>query len=210
VQGDEVVLASEMAAGWYRYISMWRFHANGTISPRFGFAATNNPCTCHPHHHHCYWRLDFDIGAPAPNLVEEFNDPPIIPGTSWHKKVYEIRRQKDAGHHRKWRVSNPMTGAGYEIIPGPNDGTADSYGVGDLWVLRFHGSAPPPAGESDDGQGFTRDPALSMAHLDNFKNGELVENKDVVIWYAAHFFHDEQHGVGGSHIVGPELRPFNW
>jgi len=210
VDGLEVVLVSEMSAGWYRYISMWRLHADGTIRPRFGFAATDNPCTCHPHHHHCYWRLDFDISAPTPNLVEEFNDPPIIPGTNWHKKLYEIRRQKDPAHKRKWRVTNPSTGAGYTIVPGPNDGTADSYGVGDLWVLRYHGSTPPPTGEVDDGQGFTTSEAASMAHLDNFKNGEVVENQDVVIWYAAHFFHDEHYGGGGGHIVGPDLIPFNW
>ncbi len=210
VDGQEVVLVSEMSAGWYRYISMWRLHADGTIRPRFGFAATDNRCTCHTHHHHCYWRLDFDIDAPAPNLVEEFNDPPIIAGTNWHKKRYEIRRQKDPAHNRKWRVSNPSTGAGYMIIPGPNDGKADSYGIGDLWVLRYHGSTPPPTGEVDDGQGFTTSEAASMSHIDNFNNGELVEDQDVVIWYAAHFFHDEHHGGGGSHIVGPDLIPFNW
>ena len=33
VQGQEVVLVSELAAGWYRYISAWRFHADGTIRP---------------------------------------------------------------------------------------------------------------------------------------------------------------------------------
>jgi hypothetical protein len=29
----EVVLVSEMEAGWYRYISEWRLHPNGTIKP---------------------------------------------------------------------------------------------------------------------------------------------------------------------------------
>ena len=40
VQGQEVVLVSEMQAGWYRYISQWRLHTDGTIRPRFGFSAT--------------------------------------------------------------------------------------------------------------------------------------------------------------------------
>jgi hypothetical protein len=43
VQGQEAVLVSELQAGWYRYISQWRFHTDGTIRPRFGFAAANNP-----------------------------------------------------------------------------------------------------------------------------------------------------------------------
>jgi hypothetical protein len=64
VDGAEVVLVSEMQAGWYRYITEWRLHANGTIRPRFGFAGTENRCTCHIHKHHVYWRLDFDIRTP--------------------------------------------------------------------------------------------------------------------------------------------------
>jgi hypothetical protein len=68
VQGQEAVLVSELQAGWYRYISQWRFHANGTIRPRFGFSAANNPCTCKDHHHHVYWRLDFDIRTAGNNV----------------------------------------------------------------------------------------------------------------------------------------------
>src|SRR5204863_7411762 len=39
VEGQEVVLKSQMIAGWYRYISEWRFHVNGRLRPRFGFGA---------------------------------------------------------------------------------------------------------------------------------------------------------------------------
>ena len=35
-QGRETVLVSELQAGWYRYVSRWRFHDDGTIRPRFG------------------------------------------------------------------------------------------------------------------------------------------------------------------------------
>ena len=202
VSGQEVVLVSELTAGWYRYISEWRLHANGTIRPRFGFAATNNPCTCKSHHHHAYWRFDFDIRTAGKNLVEEFNDPPLFGGSKWHRKFYEIRRLRDSSRKRKWRVTNTSTGEGYELIPGANDGTASSYGVGDIWILRYHGS------EIDDGQIFTTDPAKSKAQLDRFLNGEMIENQDVVLWYSGHFLRDSQHG--GSHIIGPVLKPVNW
>jgi hypothetical protein len=202
IQGLEVVLVSELRAGWYRYISEWRLHANGTIRPRFGFGAASNPCTCHAHHHHAYWRLDFDIRTAQNNFVEEYNDPPLFPPSHWHTKRFEIRRPRDAARKRRWRVRNSITGEGYTLIPGADDGNADAYGVGDLWVLRYHGN------ELDDGQGFTTVPALSRAHIDKFVNGETVENQDVVLWYVGHFLHDAAHG--GGHIVGPILEPFHW
>jgi hypothetical protein len=33
VGGEEVVLVSELEAGWYRYVSEWRLHAYGTPGP---------------------------------------------------------------------------------------------------------------------------------------------------------------------------------
>jgi len=203
VDGQDVVLVSEMSAGWYRYISEWRLRSDGTIRPRFGFAATDNPCTCNEHIHHVYWRFDFDIRTAWNNVVQEHNNPPIIAGTNWHTKTYEIRRPRDAAHDRYWRVSNAGTGEGYDLIPGANDGVSDAYGVGDLWVLRYHGN------EIDDGQGFTTDPALSIAKIDKFRSpAELVAGTDVVLWYAGHFRHDLAHESG--EWLGPLLRPVNW
>jgi len=202
LQGQEVVLVSEMAAGWYRYVSAWRFHTDGTLRPRFGFAAANNPCTCKDHHHHAYWRLDFDIRTASGNLVEEFNNPPIVGTSNWHTKRYEIRRPRDSARNRHWRVRNVATGEGYSIVPGAQDGNQDAYGVGDFWVVRYRGAA-----EYDDGQGFTTNPALSRARIDTFVNGEVVEGQDVVVWYAGHFRHTPGHA---GHYIGPDLKPFNW
>ena len=199
VQGEEVVLVSQMQAGWYRYITEWRLAADGTIRPRFGFSATDNGCTCHLHTHHVYWRLDFDIVTATNNMVEEYNNPPLFPPHHWHKKLYEIRRLRDFARHRHWRVTNATRHKGYEIIPGAADGTSDTYGLGDVWVLRYH------PGEIDDGQGFTTVPGLSMEHIDKFLTGETVLDQDVVLWYAAHFRHDPAHAVG--EWVGPELKP---
>jgi hypothetical protein len=124
VRGQEVVLVSEMEAGWYRYISEWRLHANGTIRPRFGFSAVSSSCVCTTHHHHAYWRLDFDIRTAGNNRVREFNDPPLIGSSKWHDKHFEISRPRDPARKRKWRVENDATGEGYEVIPGPTDGVA--------------------------------------------------------------------------------------
>ena len=85
----------------------------------------------------------------------------------------------------------------YSLIPGENDGAADAYGVGDLWVLKYHGN------EIEDGVDITsRTAAQTMAQINKFVNGELVRDTDVVVWYGAHFKHD--------HVVGPEIRPVKW
>ncbi len=209
VQGQEVVLVSEMEAGWYRYVSQWRFHTNGTLRPRFGFAAVESQCVCNRHHHHCYWRFDFDIRTPGNNRVREFNDPPIVGNSKWHTKLFEVRRPRDPARKRKWRVENTTTGEAYEIIPRPEDGVATQmpdwpYGRGDVWILRYHGN------EIDDGVVAIGPPY--EADIDRWRNGESVNNADVVVWYAAHFTHDLSHENPATHghIVGPELKPVHW
>ena len=213
VQGQEVVLVSELEASWYRYISEWRLHANGTIRPRFGFSARTNSCVCNVHHHHPYWRFDFDVRTAGHNRVREFNDPPLIGKSNWHTKTFEIRRPRDPGRKRKWRVENTATGEGYDIIPGPDDGVATAspdwpYPRGDVWILRYHGN------ELDDGVDCTTGGfgCVTEANLDGFVTGEPISDHDVVIWYAGHVTHDvgaEPPGVFG-HICGPDLKPVNW
>jgi hypothetical protein len=200
VDGLEVVLVCEMHAGWYRYVSEWRLHVDGTIRPRFGFDATASSCVCNRHHHHVYWRLDFDIETAGGNEVREFNDPPIVGGASWHTMATEIMRLRDSPHHRRWRVANRRSGRGYDIVPGPNDGTAagDAYAKGDLWFLRYH------PGEIDD------EPIVGTEiQIDKYRNGESLAGQDVVAWYGAHFTHDVS-GPEVEHVVGPELRPHGW
>jgi hypothetical protein len=202
VDGDEVVLVSELEAGWYRYISRWRLHADGTIRPRFGFGAVEDPCVCNLHHHHAYWRLDFDVAGQGHNEVREFNDPPVG-GGRWHTLRHEIRRKRDRRRKRKWQVRNTVSGESYTLIPGAGDGRSDSFGVGDLWALRYR------PGQIDDGVGFTTDLSEARAHLNRFINGESIRDTNVVLWYAAHFSHDvNEHHAG--HIVGPKLVPDGW
>jgi Cu2+-containing amine oxidase len=208
VDGEEVVLVSELEAGWYRYISAWRLHADGTIRPRFGFGAVDNACVCNRHHHHAYWRLDFDIAGAADDSVLEFNDPPLAGRSgTWHTLRHEIRRRTNPARKRRWRVRNRGSGEGYVITPGAHDGKADdAFGVGDFWALRRR------PGQFDDGQGFTTDPELAKAGLNRFVNGDSILGTDVVVWYAAHFSHDVagEHDDDEGHVVGPTLSPDRW
>jgi len=171
VQGLEVVLVSEMHAGWYRYISQWRLHADGTIRPRFGFAAVASSCVCTAHHHHPYWRFDFDIATAGNNRVREFNNPPLVGQSNWHTKQYETQRARNPARHRKWRVENSVTGEACEIIPGPEDGVATSspdwpFPQGDVWITRYRVSeidtgvlATGPPYEANIGQFVTANPS---------------------------------------------------
>jgi hypothetical protein len=210
VQGQEVVLVSEMQAGWYRYISQWRLDADGTVRPRFGFSAVSSSCVCHVHHHHSYWRFDFDLRTAAHNKVREYNNPPLPGiGSNWHDKVYEIKRPRDPARHRKWRVENIRSGEAYDVIPGANDGTAATspdapFGRGDVWVLRYHGN------EIDDGTVAIGPPY--EANIDAWVNGEGVRDQDIVLWYGAHFAHDVAHEPPGTFgdIMGPDLKLVRW
>ncbi len=209
VVGNEVVLVSELEAGWYRYVSQWRLGTNGSIRPRFGFAAVESQCVCNVHHHHVYWRLDFDIRTAGNNRVREFNDPPLVGSSKWHTKSFEIRRPRDFARKRKWRVENTVSGGGYEIVPNITDGVAGAaadapFGRGDVWILRYRGS------EIDDGSVAIGPPF--EAEIDRWVNGEAIANHDVVVWYGAHFTHDVNHDgpARPEHIVGPDLKPVNW
>src|SRR5918999_564618 len=46
VKGQEVVLVSEMQAGWYRYVSEWRLPAKGPNRPRFGVGGPPSSRLC--------------------------------------------------------------------------------------------------------------------------------------------------------------------
>jgi hypothetical protein len=203
-EGQEVVLKSQMTAGWYRYVTEWRFHLDGTLRPRFGFGGVqwSAMCVCKIHHHHVYWRLDFDIESAGNNVVREVNNPP-----SNFDFIYETKRPKANG--RRWEVANTRTNNAYTLIPGSNDGASSAFGVGDLWVLGYHSN------EIDDGQDNTV--VNTQANLDKFiTNGETVKDRDVVLWYAAHFRHVEtlESPEGGktdvSHVVGPDIRVVKW
>lgn len=198
----ELRIVSEVQAGWYRYVSDWRLRNDGTIMPRFGFAGTRNPRTCMRHQHHVYWRFDFDIEGAANDVVQQRN---LFPLALWQSIVQEVSRKRSF-FARGWRVIDKVSHRGYSITPGVTDSTADAFGVADLWFLRYHGT------ELEDGvQVVGGTPADTSVKLDQFLNGEAIDGTDVVIWYAGHFIHNEEHPEPHQgHIVGPELRPINW
>jgi hypothetical protein len=186
--GDDLVMVTQVQAGWDRYVIEWRLGADGTIRPRFSAGAVRNAWTCLPHTHSAHWRFDFDIVAPA-NVVQEHNETPVFGTSSWHTVRYEVARP-GSGASRFWRVRSARSSQGYSVLAGGGDGESS------VWILRYHDD------EVDDGVGVTAAAAQAPAQLDWFVTGEPVHSQDVVVWYAA--------SVDGSSAVGPDLVPSNW
>lgn len=204
--GDAIILVSEMSAGWYRYISEWGFHKDGTISPRFGMGATINSCTCNGHVHHAYWRFDFDIDGSSPNRVREVGASlrPVPPtNINYELRSYRVNRSA------YWLVENSNTLNSYRIAPNINDGTAlnDTYGGGDLWFLGYNSA------EIDDHLVRTS----TAANLNAFVNNQKIMDTDLVVWYGIHIDHNRAGGqimghpnISGQMVAGPDLIPVRW
>ncbi|MBA2379467.1 MAG: hypothetical protein H0V76_07825 [Blastocatellia bacterium] len=215
--GPEVVMVSELNAGWYRYIMEWRFGYDGTIRPRFGFASITSSCVCAPRNHHVYWRFDMDVVQPQNKAFRMERGRKFL--TPLNTETSFLRSY---GLNRAVLVQNGAGDEAYQIVPGLNDseaffsypgGPPDPYGHGDFWILRFQGTASDP-GELDDPNG-----SSSAANIAPWVNGESINDQDVVIWYAAHQYRvddasfaerHKQEVITGRHVVGPELRPVRW
>jgi hypothetical protein len=219
-QNDEIILVSELEASWYRYIMEWRFAADGTIRPRFGFGAVNNFCVCGKHNHHAYWRFDFDIVQPANQIFQ------VERGRKFLRPITnELKLLRSYQTNRSLLIQNAAGNEAYLMVPSLTDGNTDAYGRGDMWILR-HKSAPGGTAlqnEIDDGINCTSCPDTTI-QIDSFLNDESVKGEDIVVWYGAHFAHtdgssvananrsdaDAAAALSGKHVVGPDLRPVRW
>jgi hypothetical protein len=220
-QNNETVLVSEMNADWYRYIMEWRLGNDGSIRPRFGFGAVKNGCVCNAHHHHVYWRLDFDIVQPNNTVFQ------VERGRKFLQPIStEINRNKNTQTNRSLLIQNSAGNEAYLLVPNISDGLVDSFGRNDLWVLRYKNVPGGTAlqNEIDDGWnsvgGACTTTSGSCINIQSFVNGESVVDQDVVVWYGAHFMHNDGANLldpdrsgqilSGSHVVGPDLRPVRW
>ncbi len=230
-QDDEIVLISEMNAGWYRYIMEWRFANDGTIRPRYGFGATNNSCVCYRHNHHVYWRLDFDVVTTNNKVFQMERGRKFIQPINT-----ELTRLKSLQTNRSLLIQAGRGDEAYMLVPNATDGEAvfknpetgaiTDYGRSDMWVLQYKSvvGGTNLQNEIDDGWnsigGNCTTNGGSCINIDRFINGESVVNQDVVVWYGAHFVHADGNNLlepdrspsilSGSHVVGPDIRPVRW
>lgn len=219
-QNNETILISEMQAGWYRYMSEWRFADDGTIRPRYGFGAVANPCVCNAHNHHVYWRLDFDIVNQNNKVFQAERGRKFLqPITT------ELTALRNYQTNRSLLIQNGSGSEAYMLVPNLTDAKADSFARSDFWVLRYKNvpDGTDEANEIDDGVRCTQItqscPDMGI-QINRFLNNESVDNQDVVVWYGAHFIHADGDQVtqanlsnlalSGPHVVGPDIRPVRW
>jgi len=216
VYGAEVALVTELQAGWYRYIMEWRFAADGTIRPRYGFGATNNSCVCDTHHHHAYWRFDFDIVQPNNKIFQ------VERGRKFLQPVAtEMKQTRNVATNRGFLIQNSAGDEAYVIVPGSLDGPADTFAVSDFWILRYKEVVGGTAVQNEIDDGFNQTTSQNaFIQIDPFISGESVVNQDLVVWYGGNFIHSDGANlldpnrspevISGAHVVGPDLRPVRW
>jgi hypothetical protein len=211
-ENNETILVSEMDAGWYRYISEWRFANDGTIRPRYGFGATNSTCVCFEHHHNVYWRFDFDVVNPVNKVFQVERTRKFM-----QPILNETARLRNYQTNRSFLIQNSNGKEAYKIVPSLSDGVANDFGAGDFWILKYKAATDGEPDELDDENGEEKNAVFAP-----WLNNESLVNQDVVVWYSAHFNHNHDgeellnpdHYSGtittGSHVLGPTLRPVNW
>ena len=207
-QGNAVWLMTETTAGWYRYVMEWRLYLDGTIEPIFGFGATTNSCTCNPHYHHAYWRIEWAIDAASNGTTD---DPATGINTLEHLRAgttdqYDpvsaegtFLRPAVDGDKDLFRIKNQATGNGYIITPGALDGNAngDTYGKWDFAALALNTS------QIDDPNTNT-----SINITPWLTSEPLGTTKRLVTWYHATYNHSDPGGTGEPcELAGPRLVP---
>jgi hypothetical protein len=134
----ELVLITECSAGWYRYITGWRFNPSGILKPRFLYGYTDSSCVCYGRLHNGYWRLHFALDGLGGLVVEETDSPRGARRENWQPIRIEARRLRWPNRPMRWRVRKLSTGFTAEIVPSAKDGFHErsTTGEGDVWVVK--------------------------------------------------------------------------
>ena len=171
----ELVLITECSAGWYRYITGWRFNPSGILKPRFLYGYTDSSCVCIGRLHNGYWRLHFALDGLGGLVVEETDSPRGGRRENWQPIRIEARRLRWPNRSTRWRVRKLSTGFTAEIVPSAKDGFHErsNTGEGSVWVVKARST------EMIGGGG-------AFANITQYVNGERTLNEDLVVWYGVH------------------------
>lgn len=141
-----------------------------------------------------YW-LDFDVAGTTNRISEDRLFGGVV-------QARELSRKRDG--KTTWTISNPLTNKSSSFVPGGRDGVADKYGRNDIWFVN-------KANEVDDGVNCTSGGSCpTWANIEKFVTQESIQDTDVIVWYGAHFVHDELNGQAEDHVVGPDFILKRW
>jgi hypothetical protein len=167
--------------GNYLIYQAWYLSSDGRIMARvFSKGVQCNNAT---HRHHPYWRFDFDVGQSDHNAIYEYNN--SYGDESLTPYLVERDAVKDARSNRMWFVQDNLTKDGVWVIPGHvngrDDGDSDSFSTRDVSARLYH---------PDEVNGPWANHHQGYLELE-YNNLEPIEDANVVLWYTAHFQHDE-------------------
>jgi primary-amine oxidase len=235
-RGQELSIFMASQLGNYTYINSWNFQDNGSIEVRTGLTGRLQIVDTTPdylpygsklspegdpslrigrnHQHNIYYRLDFDIGTPSDNAINNISlQPSFDPSPSAtcaangecfvmqeNQLLNETVDYVSPGNFTSWRIYNQViTNAngrsiGYELIPnlrglgyGKYD-TTEPYALGELWVTRYDGCHLLAVANHPPlipaGCAGTADNVTEMV-----ANAGDINGTDIVVWYANRFTH---------------------
>jgi hypothetical protein len=207
--GKTLKLTQQSTAGWYRYIPVWKFSLDGSMRAGMNFTAVNDSCVASTHHHHAYWRMDFDVDGPTGDYVDYYYHDPASSswGTATRVGTETSWIDSDGGGalptagRSHWRLGSVGSPVKVDVIRQQGDETAnlsDTYDDGitgdfptlDGVLLAYDASQMTDAASQQLG-----DCPLNMGSYDNDAD---VDDADVVLWVRSGVRHVGEDG-GASH-----------
>lgn len=210
--GSYVELTTQYDAAWYKYSSRFRFHADGSFEPEFGFGNSDGTHNGITHWHHNYWRLDFDIDGAANDVIKQ-ND--VVQPVEFATLRCNAATTPACAEERNWQVVDTVTGRGFQLLPSADDYTTPTNQSGRNFHLKdVFGTAYNASEYSDRTTNGLSDCAMLDANLANSQDidGGAGEGSDIVMYYRAGVRDRTNEGAGlqDSMIckrVGPIFTP---
>ena len=185
--------------GEYHLYQAWHFSEDGEVRP----VLHSRGLSCNTdHHHHAYWRLDFDVNGNGLDqvFVQDRGGLDQGWGPGWRKYTNERNDVKSPATQRVWFVRDQPTGHGVWILPGDgylplkDDGERDAFSDLDVAIRRASPAEDLPWTFGARGQ------------LGYDEDNQGVQEQDVVVWYVAHLPHMAALGPTKWLTLGPTLK----
>lgn len=198
--------------GGYDLYQAWYFDRSGWMRGLLysrGWSCGQSPPSRRDHHHHAYWRLDFDVESVS-NEVWTFRDSQTGART-WQKQTSEGQGRRLSSEQAFGVQVNSTASSKFVHAVIWNNELRDAPGSPwfgfsnkDIGWRRYRSS-------EDNGWTFWGgflDPALG--HLGHASPPENIDREDIVIWMVGHLSHQwDGHDHAGNewHHVGPTILP---